>query len=162
MADSEVRIQPSCSKCNSSHLQFMAERESGEVLNKPSAYVMIARHVADSDSSVAENTRECMHAGTLNKNYWIYLHLTTKAPQYGREYMESCRRQPMAGCMYIHACFDAFVEFRGQKQRQNISSSLHPCKHTVIPACSIYVLTTTQANSLQQCLFFFSPAQLLL
>lgn len=155
MADSEVRIQPSCSKCNSPHLQFMAERESGEVLNKPSAYVMIARHVADSDSSVAENTRECMHAGTLNKNYWIYLHLTTKAPQYGREYMESCRRQPMAGCMYIHACFDAFVEFRGQKQRQNISSSLHPCKHTVIPACSIYVLTTTQANSFQQCLFFF-------
>lgn len=61
----------------------------------------------------------------------------------------------MAGCMYIHACFDAFVEFRGQKQRQNISSSLHPCKHTVIPACSIYVLTTTQANSFQQCLFFF-------
>lgn len=47
----------------------MAERESGEVLNKPSAYVMIAQHVADSDSSVAENTREYMHAGTLNKNY---------------------------------------------------------------------------------------------
>lgn len=69
MADSEVRIQPICLKCNSSHLQFMAERESGEVLNKPSAYMMIARHVADSDSSVAENAHEYMHVGTLNKNY---------------------------------------------------------------------------------------------
>lgn len=46
----------------------------------------------------------------------------------------------MAGCILIHASFDAFVEFTGPKpfRGKTNSSSLHISKHT----CSIYLFHT--------------------
>lgn len=51
----------------------------------------------------------------------------------------------MAGCILIHVCFDAFVEFTGPKPfRQNISSSLNCRERTLIHKlylCSHYTQT---------------------
>lgn len=153
MADSEVRIQPSCSKCNSSHLQFMAERESGEVLNKPSAYVMIARHVADSDSSVAENTRECMHAGTLNKNYWIYLHLTTKAPQRvagGSLWRDVCIFMPALMLLWSS----------GAKSKGKTFLLLCILVNTLLSPHAVFMCSQPHKQTVfNSAFFFFSPAQ---